>query len=126
MSKKIIDTYNAARIHQPETVEQVREVVRHSRKVRALGARRPPLIQRYRRFARRHHLAGQDTEIASLRLRSGQASFLLAMTNADVVFLPILTWPRPLRFQARTKLKLTMKSMENMKKKLHAFHVLHG
>jgi len=39
VSKKIIDTYNAARIHQPETVEQVREVVRHSRKVRALGAR---------------------------------------------------------------------------------------
>jgi len=34
--------------------------------------------------------------------------------------------PRPLRFQARTKLKLTMKSMENMKKKLQALHILHG
>jgi xylitol oxidase len=32
-------TYNAARLHHPQTIEQLQEVVRNSRKLRALGSR---------------------------------------------------------------------------------------
>src|SRR5262245_39035242 len=32
-------TYQATRLHQPETLEQVQELVTHSRKIKALGSR---------------------------------------------------------------------------------------